>query len=318
MDPQQTNTSRNTHNPLTSQTPKDQAPSENLKEKLNYIHSPGRHSELSPVTGARIKEEADLRLALAHHPNLKVFEKTLYESENIQLIPIEQKGRADKLGMDRLNDYLKKYETAGVTSKNAVDWTDQNFRLGVTYTYDTENQFNTWNSHAVVERDGTTDGKKYTPSGIVARHEIMHVEQTEPGISEARRNAQPLVELVPTLDTIIQLDAVHKELNNIPLKDIALHNKSISWGGKEIDLGEIANLYRDLASKHGSIAKGLISKESLEFIDKHESAPASERSQLSIGDFLKNNLEELNQLTMPSNVKEKSLRQRRFEESNKE
>lgn len=285
--------------PSTPQTTKDQAPSVKLEEKLNFTHSPGRHSELSPVTGARIKEETELRSALQEHPSLRDFEKALYEPKNIQLIPIEQKEQADILGMERFANYLEKYKGSGLTHENAVDWTDSNFRLGVTYTHDIENQWNTWNSHAVVERDGNIEGKNYVPGGIVARHEIMHVEQTEVGISEARRKEQCLSELVPTLDTIMELDVIYKQLNNISLKDTVLYNKSISWGGKEVDLGEIANFYRGLAKEHGSIAKGLLSKESLEFIDSQKSEPAQEVHKLSIGDFLDQNLEELNQLRIP-------------------
>jgi hypothetical protein len=300
MGPQHTNIPRNTHNSTVSEAPKDQTPSVDLKEKLNFTHSPGRHSALSPVVGARTEEEAQLRSALKDHPNLAHLEEALYNPEFINLIPKEQKEQADKLGMDRFVDYIKKYEKAGVTSENAIDWSDIDFRLGATYTYDIENESNTWNVHAVVEKDGTVDSKKYVPSGIVARHEIMHVEQTEPRISEARRKSQALKELVPSLDTIIELDAVYKELNKIPLNDLVTHQKGINWANKEIDLGEVANFYRGLASEHGSIAKALISKESLEFIDSHKFQPKTEKKQLSISDFLENNLQDLNELSMPS------------------
>jgi hypothetical protein len=250
--------------------------SEALRQQLNFSQKGGHHSFNSPVVGSRCDEYQQLRDLAGTHPALPEFQKAIYENDLIYLIPQEHRAKADRLAGDIYGNYLKKYQAAGVRPDNAVEFTNSKFRAGVTYLCDVENRWNTWNMHAIVEAEGWTKNGCYLPAAITALHEVMHIEETPSGMSKRNWDSRPLTEILPALTTIISVDAINKRIQGIPLGNEVNYGKSISWGGKQVDVGQLANFYRALVEKYGSVCKAVASPESLALIDSHHVERAAE------------------------------------------
>lgn len=124
-----------------------------LQSSLNYFCEPGRHSVYSPVVGSRVNELRGVKKLMKAESLVKNFENSLYQPENIELVPRECKVIADEVANQMFSDYLDRYRHCGVTEQNAVDWSDNDFRLGVTYIIDIENKWNTWNIYKVSEHE---------------------------------------------------------------------------------------------------------------------------------------------------------------------
>lgn len=242
---------------------------QDLQSRLNYLCRPGRHSVYSPIVGSRAHELIGIKQFLALNSVAKAFDLSLEQEEIFSFFPKACKRIADKMGNEMFSRYLDRYRHCGVTEENAIDWSYANFRLGVTYIYDIENKANTWNVHAVIEKDGIVEDR-YLPPGITALHEIMHVEEislrsksvkTQPG------NRQPGLEVLPFLTTLMQLDQVFKTCKNLPLSSVAHYGKTLTVNRLSLPLGEVANCYRDLTEKFGSIYEAFTSEQSLTYLE---------------------------------------------------
>lgn len=237
-----------------------------LEKKFNFSNLPGSHTRLSPVVGIDLQAQSALDELSRGLPALKSFENAIYDSKNIYLIPSAKEKEAREISMQIFEAAIAEFKTHGLTTKNAVDW-GKDSRTGVTHVYDLENEWNTWCMHAIVRESSHKDGK-YLPVGLVAAHEIMHVRQTRKGISEEDykdREKEFPVELAPGLMTIVLVDQVYKEVHNKKLESIVDH-RNIQWDKHTISLGQVANFYRALLKREGSIYKAIQSKESLELI----------------------------------------------------
>lgn len=255
-----------THNPTDGNT-------NPLEQKLNFNHDPGCHTVASPVVGSRARELALIRQYIREDSRIRDLERAVYVGDLIYLIPVEQKDAADEVAHRLFSDYVTKYAEHGVTEYNAVQW-EQSGMPGLISNkcliMDVDNEWNTWRVQAVVEeRHGEHNEKNglYLPPHVVAFHELMHVEETPKRLSGAF-NAQQWNghELMTSVKTILLLDQVYKEINDIAIDAQVGYDKSIILGSKEIPLGVFANFYRDLESRHRNLAEALVSPESLSFI----------------------------------------------------
>ena len=58
---------------------------------------------------------------------LKKFEDSLYQPENIRLIPKECKEVSDEVANEMFSRYLDRYRHCGLNEKNAIDWSQRRF-----------------------------------------------------------------------------------------------------------------------------------------------------------------------------------------------
>lgn len=199
-------------------------------------------------------------------PAVAAFAEALYQPENIRLIPVEQRAEADPIANEIFANYVSTYAKHGLTTQNAVDWMDSDmpgFASNKTTTTDIENEWNTWHLSATVERLGTTGTKKdsthYLPGGLVALHELMHVEETAKGSPD--KDSPQWIELMTTAKSVILGDEVYKRVNGLALESEVNYGKKLQWEGQSIEIGQLANVLRVLEKNHGSIAGAVLSSD---------------------------------------------------------
>lgn len=135
-------------------------------------------------------------------------------------------------------------------------------------------------------RSITLDTKnRYTPPAITAIHELMHVQELcDPTFETSEKNSW-VRESLTTLKTLILQDEIHKKIHNIPMDteidygegrfaEVLLDKPTILGGklynyfnSRKIDIGEIANVYRNLEAKYSNLAEALVSRESFDFLN---------------------------------------------------
>jgi hypothetical protein len=251
---------------------KNQEIKKSLEIKLNYLYHPGAHTTQSPVSGSRATELAELRQALTLYPTLQEFEKAIYRSENIYIIPTQQREKAHEVSHQFFLDYIKKYEMYGVSEENAVDWCLQDdIYTNKTWIFDLEDAKNTWKIVSVVRKYDDSCNEKFScflPPYIVALHELMHVEEIPKKISkldwELNKSGH---EIITTVKTIILLDEVYKKINDIDIDTIVDYKKNVEISGKTISIGSLANFYRNLEKAKTNLMLAIISPESLKFLE---------------------------------------------------
>jgi hypothetical protein len=175
----------------------------------------------------------------------------------------EKKAEADQIAKELFLKYIAKWQTAGYTEQNIVDWDNEgNFRAGGTYVFDLLNEWNPWKVQPVVaaggkvlERDGL-----YLPPYVVAYHELMHVEETPKCAKE--KHHQKGVELLTTIKTIVLQDHIYKKIHKLE------ENREVDYGRfiGTIPLGTFANFYRRQEAIHGTLSRALICPESIAFL----------------------------------------------------
>jgi hypothetical protein len=242
-----------------------------MEEALNFSHKPGCHTKKSPVAGSRSEELNEVVLAARQHPVLKQFQIVLYETNNIFLIPLSDAVAIDKIAKGMFQSYLSKYKAFGVTTENAVAWITG--KPGCIESsapvYDEKNEYDTWFVQAAIgNADEIKDGR-CLPKYIVAYHELMHVEETAKGITNTERNEEikGIWELMTTIKTIMLLDESYKTIHKINIDTEFEYQRSIQLNGKTISIGKIANIYRSLEKRYGTLAKALISNKSIQFLE---------------------------------------------------
>ncbi len=246
-----------------------------LERELNYARSPGRHTVLSPAAGSRSEELLSLRGLAPSNPAMVSFAQAIYEPQFVHLIPSSQADGAEAIGLDIFRRYLARYPGSGLTEANAVGWGE--VELTRTYISDIENNNNTWSIQPVVY-DGThLRAGLALPRYLAALHEFMHVEETPRGARREWDRNPPglsvLGELMPTVMTIIVADEAYKSVNGIPLSQVVNYGQAVSWDGHSVQVGKIANFYRSLIERYGSIGAAVASPESLEFMRQGEIPP---------------------------------------------
>ncbi|KTC85617.1 MULTISPECIES: hypothetical protein [Legionella] len=235
-----------------------------LAETLNFTSEPGRHSKLSPVVGSRIPE---IELIHLHREIFADYQKIILPKQKLNVFPLSHRQEADRISKEIFAQYIEKYAIHGLTIENAVRWS----KVGANKTriHDLENQYNTWNLEVLASPPGDRahilDGM-YRPAYLVALWVLMSVEETNNGQREADDRYSPVDKVLAVTRTLILTDEVYKRTFAIPLdKEVDYDNNFILFG-KQIPQGRLANFYRQLESEYGSLAKALVSEESLAFL----------------------------------------------------
>ncbi|MBI2070411.1 MAG: hypothetical protein HYT79_07375 [Elusimicrobia bacterium] len=240
-----------------------------LEESLNFLNSPGQHTVRSPVVGSRAAEYEEIRNAALDNPAFADFVNAVYQPRLIHLIPKNKKKKADKIAMALFQQYIRKYEDAGVTMENIVEWVRTGHpgaASNKTWVYDSENEHNTWRVHAIIEAADNWENDLFLSKYTVAYHEVMHVEEISLRAPESIQN-NDLRELITTVKTIILADAIYKKIYGLQLQTSVDHHQNVQWNGHSMSVGALANFYRDLETTHGTLAQALISEESLNLIN---------------------------------------------------
>jgi hypothetical protein len=196
------------------------------------------------------------------------FATALYQPQFVHLIPAAQAQRAEAVSRNIFRRYLSRYPGSGLNERNAVIWGD--IDLTRTYIADTENQNNTWSVQPIVyDRTHMRQGR-CLPRFIAAVHEFMHVEEIPRGAARdwdrTPPNLEIVSELMPTIMTVVMADEAFKRVNRIPMTREVNYAQSVQWDNHSVPLGRIANFYRSLVTRYGSIGAATASAESLEFM----------------------------------------------------
>lgn len=235
-----------------------------LAETLNFTSIPGLHSKLSPVVGTRTHE---LELINQHREIFAEYQKVIFSGQKRNVFPLSHKEDADRISKEIFAQYIEKYTINGLTIENAVGWSTVG--LNNTWIHDLENQYNTWNLEVVAsppnDRSHILEGM-YRPAYLVALQLLMHVEETNKGQQEADYRYQSVDKVLAVTRAIILTDEVYKRTFSIPLDEEVDYDNNFILFGKQISQGKLANFYRKLESEQTSLAKALVSKESLIFL----------------------------------------------------
>lgn len=218
----------------------------NLESQLNYLCKPGSHTFNSPVVGSRAKERMAISLKAKEEPILGVFENAL--KENIYLIPDECREIADKIADLEFSKYIDKYRYWGLNEENVFHWTSGDYFRDRVVIFDPKNRWDTWRVEAMAVSSN---------SRFAAINLIMQVEEITRGVSLWRAREFDN-RLLPTLATVMHVDEAIKECKKdeyyIEVKGV-LHS-----------IGKVANCYRLLEAKFGSLVDAVVSVESITFI----------------------------------------------------
>jgi hypothetical protein len=209
-----------------------------------------------------------LRTLAPQNPQLLSFATALYQPQFVHLIPAAQAKQAEAISLTIFRRYLARYPGSGLNENNSVMWNGTDMTR--TYIADTENENNTWNVQPLVyDRTHMRQGK-CLPRFIAAAHEVMHVEETPRGARDDWDRMPPNLEitseLMPTIMTIVMADEAFKHVNRVPLTREVNYFQSVQWDNHSVPLGRIANFYRSLIDRYGSIGAAVASPESLEFM----------------------------------------------------
>ena len=254
-----------------------------LQKKNNYLQRPGHHTLLSPLVGSTRKKFENLMEEEKMDDSLKSFNDAIYKQPFLYLLPndIKSRDRADQLARKKLEEVIAPYEKNGLTYSNAVEWTDMcmpGCASNKSHIHDIENDANTWLVNAIVEQRNDTNNEcnaqdnAYLPPNIVAEHELHHIQDTLPGMSEAQRQKErPYLELMETLNTLVELDDIYKQIHSYLLDKEIKYNKDVDTpSGEKIDLGKILSFYEKLIKENnGDIYAALLSSPSRKFVQKY-------------------------------------------------
>lgn len=253
-----------------------------LEKKLNYLNLPGAHSLLSPVVGSSRKKFERLMEEAKTNPAYMEFEKAIYQPSFVYLLEndIESRNRADEIARKWFENNLAPFKKYALTLANVVDWTNDcppGPGTNKTWLSDIQNEWNAWNVRSYVNKRNDTKAEcnskdnNYLPPYIVAEHEFHHVQEIRPRMSEKERNQERgISELMPTLNTLLELDQIYKQMHHDPLEQGIEYKKYVATlSGQKLDLGKVLAFYQKiLKEKNGDIYEALLSKPSREFLDK--------------------------------------------------
>jgi hypothetical protein len=246
-----------------------------------FLANPGVHLANSPVVGRRSKELNQMRLAVQSLPVLQQLQWGIYDSKNYNLIPAEQSELANTLARELFMHYIRKYSFWGVTETNIVAW--KNKKSG---SYSNPNRcvpslVPQWNVSVAIDVNGQ-NGSYFVPPHVVALHEVMHIEEMRKYTITTPKSIYQSNEILTTTKTILVLDEIYKTINGMSIKTEVDYGIKLSIGKKKIPIGSFANFYRHLESQHTTLASGIISDQSLDFLTEVSSAEPEYTRRLNL------------------------------------
>lgn len=115
--------------------------------------------------------------------------------------------------------------------------------------------------------------KYYSPKEITALHELDHLQRYKGfGKDKGCLNAKDIAinETATMINEIINNDFVYKKIKNIPLDSVVIYPENLPSNKKGgIPLGILANTFRTLKEKYGTVEESLMSKEGQEFVKRY-------------------------------------------------
>lgn len=219
------------------------------QKQVSLKCNPGQFNELSPFLGETASYHVQLKQN--NSPAMKAFSKLIYDSSvTFYMIPKEDQKKANLIADQMLRDDLKRYHlTPEQVFSDPIE-----FRSATTCS-ECDNPWNDWKVQVILDDSSSRPGQdKFVPFGIVALHELGHVKQTLPGMSEYEFNdnkSKTFAELAPTIDLIVRQDEVYKTIHNIPLTDEVEYARSFTINGQPYSIGKMANTFRQIKDKYG-------------------------------------------------------------------
>ena len=168
------------------------------------------------------------------------------------MIPPEDKEKADAIAEKLFDEFLFKN---GVSRSELPPEMTDSWR-SVIHCNSLDNPWNDWTLQMNLDQNlSDKKGDEYCPLPTIATHELMHIFQTRPGISEEDfKNNLPHIELAPTLFLIEQQDLIYKKIHNIPLHFEVDYPQKFVIQGKEVNPGALANFFRQLKKDNPTLS----------------------------------------------------------------
>lgn len=223
--------------------------------RYSYQVKPGFYNGSNPVQGSRAEELRQIKTLFQSEPLLgKLEDGTYYNYEFDSLIPLECEGIAHQRGREMFSNYIEKYRKYGLNECNAINWW-----LSDDGSFNEVKHLPEGGLVAFVQRS-MFGLYRYSPNGLTALHELMHVE--EDGTTFAHAGA----EILTRMTDIINEDQIVKECKNKHLSSVYDHGVNLVIDGLAIPSGKVANCYRQLTAKFGHLYKAILSPESFHFL----------------------------------------------------
>jgi len=158
---------------------------------------------------------------------------------------------------------------------------------------DRETREDTWHTYVVVETDKSGNGMKfvnqengkayYIPPYITALHETGHVQRYKMFQKRGESPPNGINEIAQVITAVINMDHVYKKINNLALDMTVEYPKNLPSDKKDgIHLGLLANTFRELLKKHGTIEAALMSKEGQTFVFSYYDNAVKRPHEISI------------------------------------
>ena len=277
--------------------------SEFVKE-YGFLPGEGFHYENSPLFGI-FKSEVD-ELNEIKDSNKKFFNTLQELSKELhssiypyEIFDVDDKEEVEKHAENLLSGEISRYgDESCLTSENIIKRNETyrdfykdpvlsekendlhgSFQFVEGVNVETGEPFN----YAHIQASKFSKGSGYYYSGhLTTMHEIRHINQMQFG----EENHKELQEVIPSLLTVIHSDQVYKEINDVPLDKLVDYDKHYEVNGVKIEFGKMANFYRGLHEKYGSMSEALLSEESVEFLNQKKKEVVVSEKEIPIEDML--------------------------------
>lgn len=198
-----------------------------------------------------------------------------------KMIPFEDKEKADSLAKEL---YLKFCKENKIDPKKAVNFSEE-YPHFETANFDTTGNkvCDAWIGIAYAGDDLYTEknleenkeGKKfYVPKEVNAVHELTHLQRWNwknfLGYKIGDNKTRATFESSTRIGDIINQDYIYKKMKNIPLDSLVIYSEKVPCEKRKgVEVGLIANTFRNLKKKYGTIEECLMSKEGKEFVKRY-------------------------------------------------
>ncbi len=230
----------------------------------NYLCKSGYHSSISPVTGRRADELSMILNGVSKGDVVSDLQSVIYRSKNYEIIRRENAEDAVKISREMYSQFLDKYRKYGITEDNAVTWTQQPCeRSGSAPVFGRLKELNEWHQQAMVCEGAVpvlTDNRYIIPDGVIAIHELMHLEERAPFAFNGR-------EEMTVTKTLMLLDEINKKIQGLDIDKEVEYNPVLRFWNHTIPIGKYINFYRNLEKRKSNLAEAITSQESVNFLN---------------------------------------------------
>ena len=249
-------------------TQKYSSEQENNIKIISY--QPGRHTYRSAIVATRFKQ-LQLLNASSHFNIFKQIEKQIGGFNDLKIIktPIYAR-KANEYAESLLEGYILPYmlEDNYISSNNIVYWNDDQKRSSFQIN-NLHSEKLIWNVHIEITKNNLWAGDYYIPKDMIALKQIIKLEEV-PLLSSNTACGVELTELMPSLIVLIMLDIINKEIKDFPVNQAFNYGKTIKifheGGVNLIPLGKFLTFYKEKLDYSDTVAKFLVSEESISFL----------------------------------------------------